>query len=171
MTNRQALKNVLFKLGKYKIFWLVTLPLLALDQFTKWLVVKNIPPETYLFPGPIPVLTPYLYWVHIHNTGAAWGQFSGNNGIFLLIALAAILAMYAFRKALYLHKRSMQVIFGFIASGVVGNLLDRIIYGHVIDFIDVHLPFYRWPAFNIADSAIAVGVVMYLWIAFFSKES
>jgi signal peptidase II len=64
----------------------------------------------------------------------------------------------------------MQWVFGLVIGGILGNLWDRVTIGHVVDFIDVHLPFYRWPAFNIADSAICIGVLFFVLNSFSTAE-
>ena len=89
------------------------------------------------------------------------------------IAVIALLAMWFFRKYLGFDSKIGQIALGLFAGGVVGNLVDRSIYGHVIDFIDVHIPFvnYRWPAFNIADCGITVGVAIYILAAMAEEKT
>lgn len=155
------------------IFISAALSLLIFDQLTKLAVVNNIPWEvgmpTYHFDGnsqPIAIIDGFLYLVHITNAGAAWGMLSGQTYLLTSIAILALAAMLFFRKYLGFDKPWGQFCSGIFAGGVVGNLVDRICYGHVIDFIDVHLPLinYRWPAFNIADCGICVGVTLYIII-------
>jgi len=89
-----------------------------------------------------------------------------------LIALSAI---YRFRHTLELHRSSMQLAFGLLIGGVLGNLVDRLVHGHVIDFLDFHLGFTiplvlptgRYPAFNVADCGIVIGVFTYITLSFF----
>ncbi len=142
------------------------LAVFGVDQLTKLLVVEHIPYGTYHHPAPIPVIEGFLYWVHIGNTGAAWGMFQGFGMVLAGFALLTIIIIFIFRRMLSLHLRSMQAVFGLLIGGILGNLYDRVTLGHVVDFIDVQLPFYRWPAFNIADSAICVGVVCYIYLSF-----
>lgn len=106
----------------------------------------------------------FLYIVHITNEGAAWGILSGQTYLLSSIALLALAAVWIFRNQLGFDTGCGQLALGIFAGGVVGNLFDRICYGHVIDFIDVHLPLieYRWPAFNVADCGITVGVAVYI---------
>ena len=144
---------------------------LALDQLTKYAIVKNIAwskdNPTYHFVGqnqPIPVIDDFLYIVHITNEGAAWGILSGRTYLLTSIAILALVAVWLFRESLGCSHLWGRIALGIFSGGVVGNLVDRICYGHVIDFIDVHLPLvnYRWPAFNIADCGISVGVAIYV---------
>ena len=160
------------------LFFVAALATLALDQLTKLAIVANIPWErgnpTYHFDAPntpISVIDKFLYIVHITNEGAAWGILSGQTYLLSSIALLALAAIWIFRSHLGFDKKLGQFALGIFAGGVLGNLSDRICYGHVIDFIDVHLPIinYRWPAFNIADCGITIGVIIYI-IAVFLEE-
>ena len=150
-----------------------------LDQATKYAVVVNIPWErgnpTYHFNGvnkPIEIIENFLYLVHITNEGAAWGMLSGQTYLLSSIAIIALAAMWLFRKYLGFDNKLGQFTMGIFAGGVLGNLFDRIYYGHVIDFIDVHLPIvdYRWPAFNVADWGICIGVTIYIISVLFEKK-
>ncbi len=147
-----------------------------LDQASKHLVVKHIywakDEPTYFFGSahePIPVINGYFYLVHIANEGAAWGMLSGQTYFLTSIAVIALAGMWLFRKHLGADHRIVQIAMGVFAGGVIGNLIDRVYYGHVIDFLDVHIPVvnYRWPAFNIADSAIFIGVSLYIIFSLF----
>ncbi len=160
------------------LFLSVLLLTFVADQITKYAVVANIPWEagnpTYLFSGqtqPVPVIENFLYIVHITNEGAAWGILSGQTYLLASIAILALAAMWFFRAYLGFSTKLGQTTMGLFAGGVLGNLFDRVHYGHVIDFIDVHLPIigYRWPAFNVADCGICIGVVIYILSIIFEK--
>ena len=151
---------------RYHTLLLSLLAVFALDQLSKVLVVEHIPYGTYNSPAPIPVIDGFFYLVHIGNTGAAWGMFQGFGLILAIFALITIASIFLLRRMLSLHLKIMQRVFGMLIGGILGNLYDRMTIGHVVDFIDIHLPFYRWPAFNIADSAICVGVVCYIYLSF-----
>lgn len=158
--------NLFRRISRYNALILCVLGIFAFDQLTKLLVVENIHFGTYVQPEPIPVLEGFFYLVHIGNTGAAWGMFQGLGLILALFAVVTIVMIFFFRRMLSLHLISMQLTFGLLIGGILGNLYDRVTIGHVVDFIDIHLPFYRWPAFNIADSAICVGVFLYIFLSF-----
>ena len=157
----------------YRLFIIAGI-ILVLDQITKILVQHSIPFESsYFDPNRITVIEDFFYLVHIGNQGAAWGMFSEYSGILTLLSFAVLLFIFCFRKQLELQRGKVQIAFGLLIGGILGNLIDRIRVGHVVDFIDIHLPFTlpyilpfgRWPAFNIADSAIVVGMLFYLLLS------
>jgi len=150
----------------YARFWAVFLAVLAADQASKAWVMAHVPAGTYWDPPPIPVIDGFFYFVNVSNTGAAWSMFSQHTGMLALLGAAALGAVFFFRRNLELHKPLLQYTFGMMCGGILGNLLDRQFHGSVVDFLDVHLPHYRYPAFNVADSGITVGVVIYLIYSF-----
>jgi signal peptidase II len=104
--------------------------------------------------------------VHVGNTGAAWSLFAGKSTLLALLALTTLGAIFFWRRSLGLRLLPVQISFGLLCGGIVGNLLDRLVYGHVIDFLDFHFGSYIYPTFNIADSGICVGVGIYLCYSF-----
>jgi signal peptidase II len=152
-----------------------------LDQLTKLWVVNNIAFNSYFYPQDtdvIEVIRGFFYIVHIGNEGAAWGILSGHGEILALFTLVALAAVYKFRYSLELHRKVVQIAFGMLIGGALGNLIDRMLRGHVIDFLDFHfgftipwiLPNGRYPAFNVADCGIVIGVFIYLLSGFFGSE-
>jgi len=138
----------------------LALAVLALDQFTKWLVLQtlDIGDEKTVIPG-------FFRLVHWVNTGAAWSRFSGNNGTLALVAILALVDLFLTRHHFDSHKLSGQIAFGLIFGGIAGNLTDRLLPSRhaVVDFIYFYLQQrggneIGFPAFNIADSAICTGV-------------
>ena len=111
----------------------------------------------------IAVIRDFFYIVHVGNTGAAWSMFSGQSVLLAIFALVTLAAIVIWRHALGLRERRSQLCFGLLCGGGVGNVIDRLAYGHVVDFIDLHFGSYVYPTFNVADSGICVGVVFYLW--------
>ena len=163
----------MIKVLYYRLFFIAGV-ILFLDQITKILVQNSIPFESsYFAPDRVTIIEDLLYLVHIGNKGAAWGIFSEYSGVLTLLSFAVLLFIYCFRRQLELNISTVQTAFGLLIGGILGNLIDRIRVGHVIDFIDIHLPFTlpyiipsgRWPAFNIADSAIVVGMLFYLLLS------
>lgn len=162
-------------LAAWRLFLVAGL-VLFLDLLTKAWVQRAIPFDTYTPPWRS-LIDGWLYLVHIGNEGAAFGALKGFGYLLALFALVALAAIYRYRNLLELYRPGVQIIFGLIIGGILGNFIDRVWHGHVIDFIDVRLPFplpgigSRWPAFNIADSGITVGVLLYaLYVTFFSPS-
>ncbi len=152
-------------------FFAVFFAVLFFDQLTKLLAFFYISgaDETivYNFNGektPISIIDNFFYLVYITNKGAAWGILSGQTFLLTSVALLTLLGLWLFRHHLGFQYKSMHFAAGLFCGGVIGNMIDRLWHGSVIDFLDVHLPIvnYRWPAFNIADCAIAVGVGIYI---------
>jgi signal peptidase II len=148
----------------YRRFWLLGAGLFALDQWTKSRINARLPLGSYGPGANIPIFPGFLNLVHVGNTGAAWSMFSGKSTGLALLAAATLLAVFLWRRQLGLRQPAAQVAFGLLCGGIVGNLVDRLLHGHVIDFIDLHFGSYVYPTFNVADSGICVGVFGYiLW--------
>jgi len=142
-------------LKKPALIALVTTLVMVLDFVTKRIIVAKLAPY-----DSIEVL-PFLNIVYVENKGAAFGMFAnlGNNffiGISVIVLVVILFYMSTILKGLELF--SMSLIFG----GAVGNLIDRILIGKVIDFIDVYIGTWHWPAFNVADSALTVGIILFI---------
>jgi signal peptidase II len=150
----------------YGRFWVVMLGILVADQASKAWVMRHIALNTYFDPEPIPVIPGFFYFVNVSNTGAAWGMLSRYTPWLALLGVAALGGIYFFRRELELGKPLLQYTFGLLCGGIIGNLIDRQRQGHVVDFLDFHLPGYRYPAFNVADAGITVGVMIYLLYSF-----
>jgi signal peptidase II len=90
-------------------------------------------------------------------------MFAGRSILLACLAVGTLVAIYFWRHSLGLRDRVSQISFGLLCGGIVGNLVDRLVHKHVIDFIDLHFGSYIYPTFNIADSGICVGVILYLW--------
>ena len=148
--------------------WLLGLALgvFLIDQITKFLIVMTLPTGSYYPPKNIPIIPGFFNLVHVGNTGAAWSLFAGKSTILALLALTTLAAIFFWRRSLGLRLLPIQISFGLLCGGIVGNLLDRLVYGHVIDFLDFHFGSYIYPTFNVADSGICVGVGIYLWYSF-----
>lgn len=125
-----------------------------LDQATKLLIVRNL--ELGEMVAPVPALAGIFTFTRTANTGAAFGLFPNVGGVFVVIAIAVILGIVFFYPQLPTQHRIVQIALGLQLGGAVGNLTDRLTRGSVVDFLD----FKFWPIFNIADSAIVVGVLI-----------
>jgi len=129
----------------------------VMDQLTKWLVMCRLEMgESHLI---IPGFFNLVHWI---NTGAAWGILKDRNLALTLIAVITILLLYLFRHPFQFNRLLGRVALGLIMGGIVGNLIDRVRLGHVVDFLDFHIGRHHWPAFNVADTAICVGVALYI---------
>jgi signal peptidase II len=155
--------------SKYGRLAIVTLIVVAADQITKSMVLDSMP----LFRS-IPVIPGFFNLTHIHNPGGAFGFLSGQNSqlqrlLFLLVSSLAIgLILYFYVKT----PRSFRLLsFGLalVFSGAVGNLIDRIRMGKVVDFLDFYIGDLHWPAFNVADSAVSIGMLIFLYHLLFKK--
>src|SRR3954467_8851636 len=139
---------------------LIALAVIILDQVTKLLIVtflRNSSIEKTVIPG-------FFKLVHWENTGAAWSLFRGSNAVLAIVALVALVVLYFSRHHFDARTLLGQVAFGLICGGIVGNLIDRLRVGHVIDFLYFYVEQrgggseVGFPAFNVADSAICTGV-------------
>ena len=150
---------------RYLLF--LTLPLYVADQVTKSLVLRRIEMEEL-----IPVVPGFLNLVHVHNTGAAFGMLKDSNIFFVLLAGAAlvVVGVLAWKGAFAGTPAGIGA--ALLVSGILGNLTDRLLHGHVVDFLDVILPWYgHWPAFNIADSCICVAAGLFVLDGFFPSNA
>ncbi|MGH2317418.1 signal peptidase II [Planococcus sp. 4-30] len=150
------------------IYYGIALLIIALDQWTKWLVLKNME-----IGERISVIDPYIGWLSHRNRGAAWGMLEGQMWLFAIITVAVIIGiLYYFHKHAKgqpLFQLSLMVLLG----GAVGNFIDRMLRGEVVDFVDVLIPVinYDFPIFNVADAALTIGVVlMIIYIIYDEKQ-
>lgn len=164
-TPSNAKKRSLKKIIIYKYLLGIALAVTLLDQASKYVITQLVAFNTYHNLPGIPVIEGFFYIVHIGNPGSAWGLLKDYPDLLILIAFIALAGIFYFRKQLQLENPRLQYVFGSLCGGIIGNLIDRLRLGYVIDFLDFHLPGYRWPAFNIADASICIGVFLYLFIA------
>ena len=155
--------------NKFLILFSVAGLVVILDQATKWMISSSLAyyEEVKVIPG-------FFNLIYIHNPGGAFGIFAKNQGnlqsmLFILIAVAAM------GLVLYLYKNTpseypvLSVGLALIFGGALGNMIDRLRLGEVIDFIDIYISHLHWPAFNIADSAISIGMVIFGFYILFRK--
>jgi signal peptidase II len=148
----------------YRRLWLLGLVVFALDQLTKYAINARLPFGSYGPGASVTVFPNFFYLVHVGNTGAAWSMFTGASFWLALLAGGTLVAIFVWRRQLGLRSPTAQVGFGLLCGGIVGNLVDRLVHGHVIDFLDFHFGSYIYPTFNVADIGICVGVFWYvLW--------
>jgi len=143
---------------KYWVLLIFCLGILLLDQWTKSMVVQRLP----LYQR-VEVIQGFFNLTHVRNTGGAFGIFGGEKGgvgslLFVVVSLLAIGAIIFLFIKIREGEKTLALSFSLVLSGAIGNLIDRLRYGEVVDFLDFHLSTYHWPAFNVADSAICIGI-------------
>lgn len=154
---------------KYWVLIVVCLLVLFLDQWTKLIVQRSL--SLY---QRIEVIHGFFNLVHVRNTGGAFGIFGGEGGgvgslFFVVVSVVAIGSILILLIRLKEDEMIISLSLSFILSGAVGNLIDRLWHGEVVDFLDFYVSSYHWPAFNIADSAICVGIGLMI-LALFVKD-
>lgn len=137
-----------------RLLLLAALVSLGWDQLTKQLVYRGLAPGDSWIPFPA---APHAFAIsHVPNSGAAFGVLPGGNMVFLLIALIVPAAILYYHRRIAQGEPKLQLALGLVVGGALGNGLDRLLYGYVVDFIDFHI----WPIFNFADVAIVAGVML-----------
>ena len=145
-----------------KYILLLSLPLYLLDQLTKGLVLRYVHSDD----PPYLVVPDFFALVNVTNDGAAFGSFKNNNLFFIILSCVAFVFVFALllRRAKS-RDRLRDVSLALLLAGIMGNLTDRFLHGHVIDWalFDLHVPFaHPWPAFNVADSCICIAVICFI---------
>ena len=135
------------------VYFVVSFAVFLLDQYTKHLIRTGV--ELY---RSIPV-TSFFDIVHVHNTGSAFGMFrSLGNTFFILVSVAAIIVI----SLIMIRRAEDRLALSLILGGAAGNAADRIAFGYVTDFLDFYAGRHHWPAFNVADAALTIGMIMLL---------
>ena len=155
--------------NKYRKLALIAGAVVILDQITKAMVLKSIP----LYES-INVIPGFFNLIHIHNPGGAFGFMAGGSSgaktlIFLLMSMAAICLVFYYYRKIPSAYAMLSIGFALILGGALGNLIDRLRMGKVVDFLDVYVREWHWPAFNVADSAITIGMVIFIFHLLFRR--
>jgi len=147
---------------RFKYVFLISFIIVVLDQITKHLVLK------YMNPLESINILPFLQLVVVSNKGCAFGMFKGvGSTLFIGVSIVAII----FVTWLLIRTKEGYVGLSLILGGAIGNLIDRLCYGWVVDFIDFSIGKFHWPAFNVADSALTIGVIVVLLRCYIYKRS
>jgi len=147
-------------------FAVIILLVAVCDQLSKlWIL------DTFALHDSLIIIPGFFNLTFLRNTGAAFGLFSGHpvwwrQTFFITIALVALVVLFVMQRKLGRQNSWYTTSLALIAGGALGNLIDRIIYGSVVDFLEFYIGKYHWPAFNVADSAITVGVGVFLLTQF-----
>jgi signal peptidase II len=154
-----------YKFRDYLVLFFFSGFIVALDQYTKWLVRSNLSFAESWLPDQFQSLLPYMRIVYWHNTGAAFGFFQNGNLIFIILGFIVSGVIIYYYPHVSKEDWWLKLALGLQLGGALGNLIDRLQYGHVIDFISIG----SFPVFNVADSAITVGTCILL-LGVFLKE-
>ena len=131
------------------------------DQITKWAITRTFP-----YGASEKTFVPFLYLTHTRNTGGAFSLLQARNSWFIVIAAVAMIALaFAYHRS---ARRDLWVsaALSLALGGAIGNLIDRVRFGYVIDFFDIKV----WPVFNVADSAITIGILILAWTFLFKRD-
>jgi signal peptidase II len=147
---------------RYK-YYLITILIFLIDYLTKWIVRENLKPFQ-----PVEIIPGYLRLSYWENSGVAFGLFNDVASAwkpYILAAMAIIAVVVIFLYSIHVpaNRRLLQTALAIMSGGILGNLVDRIVRGYVVDFIDFHIHnVFAWPTFNAADSAITIGIALLL---------
>ena len=147
---------------KHRLIAFLFIFTLLSDQLSKLLIVEN------LYMGERINILPFFNLVHVRNKGVTFGLLSGNLQPIVFVILSLIVVGFLIDYAR--KNKNYRPFISLIVGGAIGNIIDRIAYGSVIDFLDFYLGKHHWPAFNIADSAIVIGVFVLFFISYSEEK-
>lgn len=152
---------------KYFTCLFIAIIIIAIDQWSKiyaFSILSELDP-------PVIEVTSFFNLVMVRNYGVSFGMFNNINNGRIILSLVAILIVLFMMFWLYKSEKKFESLaISFVIGGAIGNIIDRVIIGSVADFLDFHISGFHWPAFNVADTAICIGVVMLLIDSFFEKK-
>lgn len=147
------------------IYYVIALIIIALDQITKFLVVKNME-----LGESITIIDNFLYITSHRNTGAAWGILAGQMWFFYIVTIAVVIALVYYMQKMAKSHVLLGVSLALMLGGAIGNFIDRVMRQEVVDFADTIIFGYDFPIFNVADSALTVGVGLLIIFMFFEEK-
>lgn len=152
--------------GRKQAYLVLAMAVLVLDQWTKWWVEANL-----ALHRPVEIIPGLLNLTHVENPGVAFGMFAGFDSpartlLLTALGLVALSVVAFYYSRIDSTQRLVLMALALIVGGAVGNLTDRVLSGSVTDFIDAYFKSYHWHTFNVADSAITIGVLLILWDSF-----
>ncbi|UCZ51806.1 signal peptidase II [Bacillus shivajii] len=145
-------------------YYLIAVIIIIIDQWTKWLVEKNMELRE-----SIPVIEGFFYLTSHRNAGAAFGILQGQMWLFFIATIIVVVVVVYYIQKYTKHNKWLGVALGLVLGGAIGNFIDRMLRGEVVDFFDVYIFAYNYPIFNVADMALVAGVIM-LIIHVFTEE-
>lgn len=157
-------------MSKYPLVLSLATAVIVLDQLTKWMVR-----DSFVLYESRPVIEGLFHLTYVRNPGGAFSFLRDVDAsirlpFFIGVASVAVVALFWFVREIEAQQRWMLAALGLVLGGAVGNLIDRIAFGEVTDFLDVFWGEYHWPAFNIADSGISVGMTILVVLTLFAKD-
>lgn len=163
------MKELVINDKRYARQWLLlSVIVILIDQLTKWFAEAMLVPYQ-----PVPII-PMFNLTLAYNTGAAFSFLSDAGGwqrwFFIVLTIIVIIVLFGWLWRMRAEEKLHAVSISLILGGAIGNLIDRVLLGHVIDFLDVYYDQYHWPIFNIADSAITVGVMLLIIDLFWNEH-
>ncbi len=155
---------------KYSIVFGFAAVVLVLDQLTKWYIRRTV--SLY---ESIAVIDRLFHITHVRNSGGAFSVFANASEavrlpFFLLVSAVAVAVLLVFVRRVRAEQRGLLFALGLILGGALGNLVDRVVFGQVTDFLDFHWRGYYWPAFNVADSCITTGMLILLFHSLLTRD-
>ena len=138
----------------------ISLVCLLIDQIIKVVITTNLK-----IADSINIITNFFRITYLQNTGAAWSILSGNKIVLILITIIALFLIYYFLLKNKTLKNIEYILYGILIGGILGNLIDRIRFGYVIDYLDFNFGSYRYPVFNLADICIVISIILLVLIS------
>lgn len=139
--------------------------ILLLDQLTKQAIRSH-----FVYGESHPVINGFFNLVYVRNDGAAWNLLSGHGIVLILISVGVLVLLFVYRRSFLQEQLTHKILLGLLIGGIAGNLVDRIRFGWVTDFLDFQFGSYHYPSFNVADSAICVAIGLYILTNLFQKK-
>ncbi len=147
------------------IYYVIALVIIALDQVTKMLVVKNM-----TLGESIPIIDHFLSITSHRNPGAAWGILAGQMWFFYIVTIVVVIALIYYMQKMAKSHVLIGLALAFMLGGAIGNFIDRVFRQEVVDFVDTIIFGYDFPIFNVADSALTIGVGLLIIFMFFEEK-
>lgn len=147
------------------IYYIIALIVIGLDQLTKWLIVNNME-----YGDSITVIENLFYITSHRNTGAAWGILEGQFWFFYLVTSVVIIGLVYYIQTMSKKSGLLAIGLSLMLGGAIGNFIDRVIHQEVVDFIHIYIFDYSFPIFNIADSALCIGVALLVIFMLFEEK-
>jgi signal peptidase II len=148
------------------LYYLIALFVILIDQVTKWMVVKQME-----IGESIEIIPNFLYMTSHRNRGAAWGILQGQMWFFYIVTVIVIIALVFYIRRLKREERTFGIALGLMLGGAIGNFIDRVWRKEVVDFINTYIFTYDFPIFNVADSALVIGVGLIFVLTLFEGKT